>query len=1118
MLRKLRVPLIALSVILISVPFKNSGGFISYCIIAALLGVLSFSQRERKLALLGTACFLFIAGHSCRYFEILSLPSIFFAIAYLLILAAAFETIWQRCQRIEMVTVLEATVFVTTGVMIMIYIGNLLLTSSLEGLLSQGTLLACGLVFLGAFLGRSSNIFTRMATISIGLAIALEVFNPQLSNDIYYQAWALPYVPLLYVLGFSKSERHLTTASVSARRKFGPTQQTMFGFLLLVPIATVSLASITGKAPIVKLSAFAIVTVVLILIRFGLLIKLRDWSHSQEVKLRQFSQDIITSTESADLDDLTIATLHKLIDTNGNVGIIEVTSSELLLVRESSRSFFTSSRLRTLHIGDLNEKASEWFDSNITGGSRITIEVPVVDRAVRKDVKTFFVAEIPGMVEADLEEHFRSAAAQYSLALNANALAEQIQEERANNRFNTLSQDSNDMVFLVDYISKRIDFAGSTVERLGYNRDDYLGKPILSYVFEDDVKAAKQFLNGSYKKKSRKTIDIRLCQKDSDARWYAMSIRDLSDSDDLNGLLLNFSDIHDRKLSDLNLRNSEARFRSLVQNSSDVSLLVDDELTVSFVSPNITSVFQLDTQHLTGTNLLSFLKACSQETLQHALRSSKQTNRPVQAEVEIQNSLGSGYKLASVTVAQSELDEKDMFVLTMRDISNTRQLENSLRKQALYDDLTGLLNRNAFVHEVQVAIKDLGFSQAVAVIVLNIRDFKEINDSIGFAAGDRVLALVASRLQSTLRGDDILCRLSADEFAVLSHVKDASKAIHLAQIITDTFEEPFALDDHQNHPLEVSVGVAMASQRNTSPSELVQQALVAMHRSKTGNEDNKPTLFTKEMQQEAVDRFELAADLRRALDQDEFNLVYQPLISLNDNTVHSFEALLRWDHPTRGNISPAVFIPLAESNGMIIEIGRWVLRHACAKLIEWQTTYREFSDTSMAVNLSARQLDIEGELNKLVDIVNNVGVNPNNVTIELTESVMVEDADKIRSQLEHLRAMGISIAIDDFGTGVNGLAHLRDFPFDIIKIDKVYIDQIGQTDEGTKLVKQLVELSKGVGAKKVVAEGIETPDQAEALIQMGCHIGQGFYLARPMAEDKLITWLQARRTGELLGA
>ncbi|MDH3194138.1 MAG: EAL domain-containing protein, partial [Acidimicrobiia bacterium] len=274
-------------------------------------------------------------------------------------------------------------------------------------------------------------------------------------------------------------------------------------------------------------------------------------------------------------------------------------------------------------------------------------------------------------------------------------------------------------------------------------------------------------------------------------------------------------------------------------------------------------------------------------------------------------------------------------------------------------------------------------------------------------------------------------------------------------------------------------------------------------------------VFEQSMQDEAAERFELAADIRPGIEANQFSLVYQPLISLTDNNVVGFEALLRWHHPERGNVSPGLFIPLAEANGTIIDLGRWALETACRQMVHWQQDHPTLRNCHVSVNLSASQLEEDGEIDRLIDIVRESSIAPQLLTIELTESTMTRDPMRTREQLGALRDMNINIAIDDFGTGVSGLSHLRDLPFDVIKLDKSYVDTLGVSQEGTRLVQQIIDLATAMGAN-TVGEGIESSEQVDTLHQMGCQVGQGFYLARPMSHSQIIEWIQARDAGRLV--
>ncbi len=560
-------------------------------------------------------------------------------------------------------------------------------------------------------------------------------------------------------------------------------------------------------------------------------------------------------------------------------------------------------------------------------------------------------------------------------------------------------------------------------------------------------------------------------------------------------------------------------FDAMVALCSDVFVVVDQRLTITAISPSVERVMGYRPDQLTGTSMGDLLDPASGQMLrQLVLRPATELDGTV-LDVDVDTVPGRPL-LAELTMTHVDpsTDPDDgsggSLLLVLRDVTVLRRLEESLRSRAVLDQPTGLLNRSSFEYELQATLRRLPPDHLAAVVTLVLADFGEFHDAVGTVGGNQLLAEVADRLRNALRGVDVLARTSEVEFAVVAIGPSERSLRRFADRLAWVFEEPFEINGRSHH-LRVAVGMATTRDRWAEVDRLMQAASVALHQAEQRGGD-EVVVHDQTLQDQIDQRFELSSALRPALDRGEFRLVYQPLLSLRTGEVVSFEALLRWDHPTLGPISPATFIPLAEKSGLIVELGRWVIERACRQLVDWRGRLDGFGPVSMGVNLSARQLERHGELDALIYLVEGAGLDPRSLTVELTESAMVDDSGWIRSQLQHLRELGSHIAIDDFGTGVAGLSHLRELPYDVVKIDKSYVDRVGLDATGENLVAQIIDLARGLGASSV-AEGIETEEQATRLTEMGCDIGQGFHLARPMEVDAVERWMVEHRVGSTDG-
>ena len=434
-------------------------------------------------------------------------------------------------------------------------------------------------------------------------------------------------------------------------------------------------------------------------------------------------------------------------------------------------------------------------------------------------------------------------------------------------------------------------------------------------------------------------------------------------------------------------------------------------------------------------------------------------------------------------------------------ITNARLLDQ-VRHQALHDSLTGLPNRALILdradHMLQRARRE---SLDAAALFIDLDNFKTVNDTLGHGAGDELLQAVAARLAGVLRGSDTVGRLGGDEFVVLAEDVSVSAGPELvAERILDVMREPFYLACQDGSPITVSASVGVATGR-TSASDLLRDADIALYRAKA-NGKGCYALFEPAMQSAVLNRLELEMDLRSGLD-DELFIVYQPVFNLENMTVSGVEALLRWRHPRRGVIAPADFIPMLEETGLILGVGRWVLHQACAQAVAWQRQGRRLS---MSVNVSMRQLETDTLLTDVADALRASGLDPADLVIEVTETVLMRDTDATVRRLRLLKGLGVRVAIDDFGTGYSSLAYLKQFPVDSLKIDRSFIAGIDGTRESAALMHTLVQLGRALGLE-TLAEGIEDPGQLERLQDENCDSGQGYLLGRPVEAAELERFL-----------
>ncbi|MCU1612871.1 MAG: diguanylate cyclase [Frankiales bacterium] len=561
---------------------------------------------------------------------------------------------------------------------------------------------------------------------------------------------------------------------------------------------------------------------------------------------------------------------------------------------------------------------------------------------------------------------------------------------------------------------------------------------------------------------------------------------------------------------------SEARFRALVHHSSDLITLTDADLLVRYQTPSVTRLLGYGDDELTGTRLAELAHPDDRLDLLAAHDAAVSgAGTDTVSEVRLRHRDGSWRYVQSVhTNLLSDPDVRTV-VITTRDVTAQKELEAQLQHNAFHDGLTGLANRALFTDRLEHALARTDrVASPVAVLFVDLDDFKAVNDGSGHSAGDQLLTAVAERLRQVLRPGDTIARLGGDEFAVLIEDAAAGRADAAAGRVLAALSEPFAppqTDPGAEVRIGASVGIALGAAGQHDATELLRHADVAMYAAKAAGK-GRSAAFEPDMDAAIIGQLRLKAELIRALEQEEFVVHYQPTVELATGRLAGVEALVRWRHPQRGLVPPLEFIPLAEQTGLIVPLGRFVLREACRQMRDWHERYPTSPPMTVSVNLSARELDEPGLVDSVRSALEDSGLDPAHLVLEITESLLLVDLPRTVRALVELRALGLRLAVDDFGTGYSSLSYLENLPVDILKIDKSFVDRIGEAagtsaidGEGRPqpvMVSAISQLGHALDLQ-LVAEGIELPAQVATLRDLACQYGQGYYFARPLAADDL---------------
>ncbi len=563
------------------------------------------------------------------------------------------------------------------------------------------------------------------------------------------------------------------------------------------------------------------------------------------------------------------------------------------------------------------------------------------------------------------------------------------------------------------------------------------------------------------------------------------------------------------------LRESERGFQRLLEAMQLPAMILGNRASILFANEFLASLLGYSREHLQSKTLYDLVSVRDRTGAAREFNERlRRGDIDQQFEIELQTSRGDERIVTwNSTILHDEAGDGVAVVSIGIDVTDQRDEAAQRLHEALHDGLTGLPNRTLFIERLETAMGRAHRHERYryGVLFVDLDRFKVINDSFGHRMGDRLLIEASGVLRRCVEPQDTVARLGGDEFAiVLDDLPDDDYPSRVAQRIHDAFATPITLEDNDAFTT-ASIGIALGTREYDAPEDILRDADTAMNRAKAKGKA-RHEVFDPSMHQKLVATLHLETDLRRAVERNELFLVYQPIVSMRDRSVVGFEALVRWQHPTRGLVSPMDFIPLAEETGLIVPIGLWVLREACRQIAEWTASSPE--PLYVSVNLSSRQLSVSTLVSDVMAVLEEFRLPPSRLKLEITESGLMENTESAAQILRNFREAGILISIDDFGTGYSSLSYLVRFPIDTLKIDRSFVKAMSDGgNDNLELIRAIVTLARNLGME-VVAEGVETEDQRIRLEALGCPLAQGYFFARPLSVADALAVVDTRRVPE----
>ena len=634
----------------------------------------------------------------------------------------------------------------------------------------------------------------------------------------------------------------------------------------------------------------------------------------------------------------------------------------------------------------------------------------------------------------------------------------------------------------------------------GYTDAELIGTYSLGNIYPDDREMVREEAIKCLKGKSFEPYEYRFVKKNDEVMWALETITPIAYKGE-RATLGSFMDITERKQAEEALRQSEEKYRTILESIQEAYFEVDLDGKFTFFNDSMARLTGHSKEELLGMNHKQFTNEETAKEVFQAFDNVYTTGEPSKGfdwQI-IRKDGGEGFVEASVTLQKDLSGKPTGFKGMIRDITERKRTEQQINYMATHDVLTGLPNRLMFNQLLNQAIRSAQrHKRQLAVLFIDLDRFKTINDSLGHEAGDRLLKEIGKRFKRSLRADDVVGRLGGDEFVIfIEELEEFRQVENVAHKILTTTIQPMTLQGEECR-VTASIGISMYPGNGTDEQTLIKKADMAKYFAKEEGKNNYQ-FYSKDIQSQSNKRFSIETNLRRALERNELSLEYQAKLDFKTGMITGVEALLRWDNPYLGSVTPSQFIPVAEETGLIVPIGRWVMKTACAQNVAWQR--QGLPPVCMAVNLSLRQLMDDNLLKDIKAALDDSGMAPNLLELEITESMLMQNPVRLIEVLTNIKKIGVRLAIDNFGTGYASLTQLRNFPIDTIKLDKSFIRNLPQDSKDKAITEAIIAMGKTLSLT-VVAEGVETEGQDDFLRDLICDEMQGFYFSKPVTPDQ----------------